>query len=44
MRNITNFLNTFLLWELLKGLKVTGKHFFTRNVKVQYPDENKTIS
>ncbi|MDE4992722.1 NADH-quinone oxidoreductase subunit I, partial [Francisella tularensis subsp. holarctica] len=24
MRNITNFIKTFLLWELLKGLKVTG--------------------
>ncbi|MDE4940326.1 NADH-quinone oxidoreductase subunit I, partial [Francisella tularensis subsp. holarctica] len=39
MRNITNFLKTFLLWELLKGLKVTCKNFFTSKVTVQYPDE-----
>ena len=30
---------TLFLWELLKGLKITGKHFFTRKVTVQYPEE-----
>ncbi|MDE4980538.1 NADH-quinone oxidoreductase subunit I, partial [Francisella tularensis subsp. holarctica] len=44
MRNITNFLKNFLLWELLKGLKVTGKHFYTRNVTLNYPDEKTPIS
>ena len=44
MRNVTNFFKTFLLWELIKGLKVTGKHFFTRKVTVQYPDEKTPIS
>lgn len=44
MRNITSFFKTFLLWELLKGMKVTGKHFFTRKVTVQYPDEKTPIS
>ncbi|WP_119343654.1 NADH-quinone oxidoreductase subunit NuoI [Facilibium subflavum] len=36
---IKRYVSTFLLWELLKGLKVTGKHLFTRKVTVQYPDE-----
>jgi len=31
--------NTFLLWELIKGLKVTGWHFFARKVTQQYPEE-----
>ena len=44
MKNIKNFLKTFLLWELLKGLTVTGKHFFTRKVTIQYPDEKTPIS
>lgn len=36
---IKRYCQTFLLWELLKGLKITGKYFFTRKVTVQYPDE-----
>lgn len=38
-KTIKRYCQTFLLWELLKGLKVTGKHLFTRKVTVQYPDE-----
>lgn len=32
-------LQTFLLWELLKGLKLTGRHFFARKITIQYPEE-----
>ena len=38
-KTIKRYFQTFLLWELLKGLKITGKHLFTRKVTVQYPDE-----
>lgn len=31
--------NTFLLWELLKGLRLTGKHLFSRKITIQYPEE-----
>ena len=34
-----NFLQSFLLWELVKGLRVTGRHLFSRKITVQYPDE-----
>lgn len=34
-----HYLKTFTLWELLKGLRVTGKHFFSKKVTVQYPEE-----
>lgn len=34
-----NLFKTFLLWELLKGLKLTGKHLFSRKVTLQYPEE-----
>jgi NADH-quinone oxidoreductase subunit I len=44
LRQITNYLKTFFLWELLKGLSVTGKHLFTRKVTIQYPDEKTPIS
>ena len=34
-----NFLRTFLLWELLKGLSLTGRHLFSRKITIQYPEE-----
>lgn len=33
------FWQTFMLWELLKGLKLTGKHLFATKVTLQYPEE-----
>ena len=32
---IKNFFKTFLLTELVKGLAVTGRHFFSRKITVQ---------
>ncbi len=39
MNKIKYFLKSFLLWELLKGLKLTGRHLFAHKVTVQYPEE-----
>jgi len=39
MNKVMGWIKTFVLWELLKGLKLTGKHFFKPKVTVQYPDE-----
>lgn len=36
---ILYFFKSFSLWELLKGLKLTGKHLFSRKITVQYPEE-----
>jgi NADH-quinone oxidoreductase subunit I len=44
MKIIRKFLKTFLLWELLKGLSVTGKYFFKPKVTIQYPEEETPIS
>ena len=41
MRNI---IKTFALWELLKGLTVTGKTFFRRKFTINYPFEKNPIS
>jgi len=38
-KNIKQFINSFLLIELLKGLAVTGRHMFSRKVTIQYPEE-----
>src|SRR5919201_6899870 len=32
-------LNTWLLLELLKGLRLTGRHLFARKVTIQFPEE-----
>ena len=44
MRYIKNYFKTFFLWELIKGLSVTGRHFFGKKITVQYPDEKTPIS
>ncbi len=39
MRQIRHFFKSFLLWELLQGLMLTGRYLFSRKVTVQYPEE-----
>lgn len=39
MNQLRHFFKSFLLWELLKGMKLTGKYLFARKVTVQYPEE-----
>jgi NADH-quinone oxidoreductase subunit I len=39
MKAIQFYLKSFLLWELLRGLHLTGKYFFARKITVQYPEE-----
>ncbi len=36
---IKNYLNSLLLWELIKGMRLTGRHLFKRKITVQYPEE-----
>jgi NADH-quinone oxidoreductase subunit I len=44
MNRIKHFFKTFLLWELLVGLKLTGRHFFTKKITVQFPEEKTPTS
>ena len=39
MQTLRNYFQTFLLWELIKGLRLTGKYLFRRKITVQYPEE-----
>ena len=41
---IRNYIKTFALWELLKGLSVTGRYFLAGSVTIQYPEERTPIS
>jgi NADH-quinone oxidoreductase subunit I len=39
MQTVTSFFKSFLLYELLLGMKLTGRHLFQRKITVQYPEE-----
>ena len=36
---IKSFLNTFFLAELVRGMALTGRHFFAHKITVQFPEE-----
>jgi len=44
MNNFTQFIKSFSLWELLKGMNVTGRYLFKRKVTIQYPEEKTPMS
>ena len=44
VKALKRYLNTFLMFELLKGLVVTGRHLFVRKFTIQYPEERTPIS
>ena len=44
VNSLKRFLNTFLLFELVKGLMVTGRHLFSRKITIQYPEERTPMS
>ena len=44
MASMKEILNSLLLKELLKGLSVTGRHFFERKITVFYPEEKTPLS
>jgi NADH-quinone oxidoreductase subunit I len=39
MNSVRHFFKSFLLWELLLGLKLTGRYLFAKKITVQYPEE-----
>lgn len=39
MNILKQYINTFLLLELWRGLVLTGRNMFARKVTIQYPDE-----
>lgn len=36
---LSRYVKNFTLWELLKGMRLTGKYFLSGNITVQYPEE-----
>jgi NADH-quinone oxidoreductase subunit I len=44
MNSVSQFIKSFSLWELLKGMNVTGRYLFKRKVTIQYPEEKTPMS
>jgi NADH-quinone oxidoreductase subunit I len=44
MAAIKEFVSSFMLTELFKGLALTGKYMFSRSITVQYPEEKTPAS
>jgi NADH-quinone oxidoreductase subunit I len=39
MKAVRRFFSSFLLFELLRGMALTGRHLFARKITVQFPEE-----
>ncbi len=37
--SLKDYVKTFALWELLKGMSLTGKYFVSKGITIQYPEE-----
>jgi len=44
MKTITNYIRSLFLFELLKGLSVTGGYFFKRKFTLMYPEQKAPVS
>ncbi|WP_353133769.1 NADH-quinone oxidoreductase subunit NuoI, partial [Limnohabitans sp.] len=42
--SLRDFLSSFLLIELLKGMALTGKYMFSRSITIQFPEEKTPLS
>jgi NADH-quinone oxidoreductase subunit I len=44
MNALTNYVKSLFLFELLKGMKLTGKYFFRKKFTVLYPEQKAPVS
>lgn len=44
MQAVKEFVSSFMLLEMLKGLRLTGRYFFARKITIQYPEEKTPAS
>jgi NADH-quinone oxidoreductase subunit I len=42
--SIKDFFQSFLLTELFKGMALTGRHFLSKNITIQFPEEKTPLS
>ena len=44
MKVLTNYVKSLFLFELLKGMKLTGTYFFRKKFTVMYPEQKAPVS
>ena len=44
MKTMTNYIKSLFLFELLKGLSLTGRYLFAKKITIQYPEERAPMS
>src|SRR6056300_1904841 len=44
MKTVINYIRSLFLWELLKGLRLTGSYMLKGSVTLQYPEEKAPVS
>lgn len=44
MGSVSELFGSLMLKELVKGMAVTGRHFFARKITIQYPEEKTPLS
>lgn len=44
LEKIKYYIKSFLLWELIEGLMLTGRYMFKRKMTIQYPEERTPTS
>ncbi|HRW66977.1 MAG TPA: NADH-quinone oxidoreductase subunit I, partial [Candidatus Competibacter sp.] len=44
LNTLRHYFKSFVLWELLLGLGVTGRYLFAKKITVQYPEERTPLS
>lgn len=44
MKRLIRYIKTFSLWDLLKGLRVTGRYLFGTKTTLQFPEEKTPTS
>jgi NADH-quinone oxidoreductase subunit I len=44
MKRLVKYIKAFTLWELLVGLRLTGRFFFAKKVTIQFPEEKTPTS
>jgi len=38
-RRLTQYVKSFSLWDLMGGMRITGKYFWKKKITIQYPEE-----
>ena len=43
-QRLTHYVKSFSLWDLLSGMRITGRYFWKKKVTIQYPEEKTPTS